>query len=85
MPLSRPLRCVLTSAASLLALVACASDPVAPRTLTELPRPLSDAERSIGRMGNEFTFDLLRRVNADQRDSNVFISPLSASMALGMT
>src|SRR5688500_18914660 len=73
--------------ASLLALgAACASsDHVAPSTLTELPRPLTDREWSIAASGNSFTFDLLRQINADQRDSNVFISPLSASMALGMT
>ena len=64
---------------------ACGSDPIAPRTLSELPRPLSDAERFIGASGNEFSFDLLRKVNSAQRDSNVFLSPLSASMALGLT
>ena len=71
----------------LLALVAgCASDPVAPAaTITELPRALTDRERFIASSGNTFTFDLLRQVNKDQAGSNVFLSPLSASMALGMT
>ena len=71
----------------LLVLVAgCASDPVAPATtITELPRALTDRERFIASTGNTFTFDLLRQVNKDQASSNVFLSPLSASMALGMT
>ena len=34
---------------------------------------------------NTFGFSLLRAVNATFADSNVFLSPLSASMALGMT
>ena len=34
---------------------------------------------------NTFGFNLLREVNTSFADSNVFMSPLSASMALGMT
>ncbi len=34
---------------------------------------------------NEFAFDLLRKTIADVKDTNVFMSPLSVSMALGMT
>ena len=71
---------------SMLVLVAgCGSDPTGPGTLSALPRPLTDAERFVGSSGNRFSFDLLRQINLDQADSNVFISPLSASMALGMT
>ena len=77
---SRPFICWL-----LLVVAACASDPVGPSTLTALPRPLTDAERFVGSSGNRFSFHLLRQINLAQRDSNVFISPLSASMALGMT
>ena len=66
-------------------IASCASDPTGPGTLDALPRRLSDAERVIGASGNGFTFDLLRRVNSEQRDSNVLLSPLSASMALGLT
>ena len=85
MPTLRPFRTIALTWALLALGSACASDPVAPRTLSELPRPLSDAERFIGSSGNAFTFDLLRQVNSAQRDSNVFLSPLSASMALGLT
>ena len=78
------IRTIGLASAMLGVVAACASDPVAPRTLEALPRPLSDAEQFIGTSGNGFTFDLLRQVNSQQRDSNVFLSPLSASMALGM-
>src|SRR5688572_31437911 len=82
----RSVRSILPVSMLALVVVACASpDPVSPALLTELPRPLTDREQFIASTGNAFTFDLLRQINADQRDSNVFISPLSASMALGMT
>jgi serpin B len=69
-----------------LATLAC-SDPNGPgsSTITELPRQLTGAEQKLISGSNTFAFDLLRQINASQRDSNVFVSPLSASMALGMT
>ena len=68
-----------------LAALAC-SDPSGPgETITSLPRPLTVAEQKLIGGSNAFAFDLLRQVNTAQRGSNVFISPLSASMALGMT
>ena len=58
----------------------------APETpLTALPRALSASETKIVSASNEFAFDLFRTGNVAQHKSNVFISPLSASMALGMT
>lgn len=59
-----------------------ATAPGAP--LTELPRDLSSSESELITANNDFAFDLFRAVNADQHQANVFISPLSASMALGM-
>src|SRR5687767_5444556 len=56
-----------------------------PATLTALPRPLSAAEERVLGAANQFTFALFRRLTEAQRGSNVFVSPLSASMALGMT
>jgi len=53
--------------------------------LTALPRALSGSETRIVAASNEFAFDLFRTGNLTQHKSNVFISPLSASMALGMT
>jgi serine protease inhibitor len=57
-----------------------------PPILTELPRTLSASELRIVEGANAFAFDLLREATkALAPDSNVFLSPLSASMALGMT
>ena len=72
------------------ALVACSggngTEPlVATAALTALPRDLTSAERSVLTASNAFSFALWKRVNAGPRDSNVFVSPLSASFSLGMT
>ncbi len=67
---------------------ACGSGPTEPNPsdpITELPRALSVAERSLLDAGNSFGFDLLRVLAPDHRSENLFFSPLSASMALGMT
>lgn len=54
--------------------------------LEDLPRPLSSAETRLVDAGNQFTFDLFREATrALPSDSNAFLSPLSASMVLGMT
>lgn len=51
----------------------------------QLPRALSGDERALITAGNSFAFDLIRQVPIDDPASpNVFLSPLSASMALGM-
>jgi serine protease inhibitor len=73
--------------AMLAALPACESltgpRPGAPQI--ELPRALTADERALISAGNTFAFDLLRQVPLEHPDSpNVFLSPLSASMALGM-
>jgi serpin B len=66
---------------------ACTGDPSGPGTapITELPRALTVAERDVIDASNTFAFGLLREVRALEADSpNTFLSPLSASMALGM-
>lgn len=78
----------LTRFALLLSAVACAgpteqSGP--PPLLTGLPRSLSSAEQRIVSAGNQFAFDLFRTVQRAQPGENLFLSPTSASMALGMT
>ncbi len=75
---------------ALLALTGCGSStgPAGdlPSILTELPRTLSPSELRIVEGANAFAFDLLREATkALAPDSNAFLSPLSASMALGMT
>src|SRR5687768_11673759 len=72
--------------ASLIALGACsATDPGrAPDLLTALPRDLTADELRVSQAANAFTLSLFRGLNAAQPDSNVFVSPLSVSFALGM-
>jgi serine protease inhibitor len=61
-------------------------DPAGPGApITSLPRTLTESESKIIAGNNEFAFDLFRTGNLAQHKANVFISPLSASMALGMT
>jgi serine protease inhibitor len=53
--------------------------------LEALPRALTPAERKVLDAGNDFSWTLLQRVSEQQRGKTVVISPISASMALGMT
>jgi len=72
---------------ALTALAAACSDATAPDPgqITELPRALTSSERSIISASNVFGLDLVARVVAADTRANVVLSPLSASMALGMT
>lgn len=68
--------------------VAC-SDPTGPgksEVITELPRALTAAEQAVIARSNTFGFRLLEEVDVrrDGARPNTILSPLSASMALGM-
>ena len=68
--------------------VAC-GDPVGPTPpdpITELPRALTPAEVVVIARSNTFGFDLLQEVDVRRESDqpNTILSPLSASMALGM-
>lgn len=66
------------------ALVGCSGEPLGP--INGLPRELSVAEQKLIIASNGFAFNFFREVvRQEDPDSNVFISPLSAAMALGMT
>lgn len=67
-------------------MVGCSTrDPIGPGpTLTALPRELSAAERSVRNASNAFAFTLFDKANAASPGKNVFVSPLSVSMSLGM-
>jgi len=54
-------------------------------TLDPIPRALSEHEQSVVQADNQFGLTLFRSISADAPDANTFISPLSVSMALGMT
>ncbi|HJP86657.1 MAG TPA: serpin family protein [Gemmatimonadaceae bacterium] len=70
---------------AVLSIMGCSEATVSTAPITSLPRSLSTAETRVIAGSNDFAFDLFRAGNADQHRANVFISPLSASMALGMT
>jgi serpin B len=82
-------RIVLPALALLLG--ACASSPTEssrgtqPAPITALPRTLTASEVKVRDASNAFAFELWGKVVAAQRNENVFLSPLSASFALGMT
>jgi serpin B len=56
-----------------------------PEPLTALPRALTAPEQRVVAGSNAFAFGLLREVAQDDAAGNLFLSPLSASLALGMT
>ena len=58
-------------------------EPDGVEEITELPRPLTAGEIEVIEASNRFAFDLLAQAN--RAGDNLFLSPLSASMALGMT
>jgi serine protease inhibitor len=57
----------------------------APEPITELPRSLSIAEGDLIEADNSFAFKLFKEINEQEGDQNIFISPISVAMALGMT
>ena len=84
-------RLLLGSLIASAALACSAESPVAPGQIQTLPpiqtlpRELTSAERDVISSSNAFAFSLLHQLNREEAGKNVFVSPLSASMALGMT
>ena len=76
-------------AAALVLLMACGSptgeSKGPPELDTTLPRALSAAESKISAATNVLGFNLLREARKAEGEVNLFISPLSVSLALGMT
>ena len=74
-------------AAAALTMASCEllSGPGEDAPLERLPRDLSAAEQAIIRSSNTFAFDILRETVSREAKPDVMLSPLSASMALGMT
>src|SRR5215212_11462164 len=82
-------RRVCVASAVVAALGACdspsAPNDSVPPVITALPRALSPGEQALVGASNTFAAGLFGAVNATRLGENVFISPLSASIALGMT
>jgi serine protease inhibitor len=74
---------------ALVLLVAACGDPSGPgddpTPITELPRDLSASEVAVIADANAFGFDLMKALLEKDGRPNIVLSPLSASMALGMT
>jgi serine protease inhibitor len=82
----RTRRTALVATILSLGIAACGDSPTGPvERITELPRALSPAEALLIDASNDFAVDLLRTVYDARPDSTIFLSPLSASVALGMT
>ena len=76
----------LITLAPLLAWACGDGSPLGPADeITGLPRALSPNEELLVSAGNDFAFRFLDEVYQAAPDSNLFLAPLSASMALGMT
>jgi serine protease inhibitor len=76
-----PDRAVLPAAALVL-LAACAHDGIGP---VEPVRPFTSVEEQVAGANTSFGLGLLQQLHASESAPNLLISPLSASMALGMT
>jgi serine protease inhibitor len=77
----RPDRAVLMVTA-LWTLAACAHDGTGP---VEPVRPFTSVEEQVAAANTAFGLGLLQQLHAAESASNLLISPLSASMALGMS
>ena len=76
----------LIALASVLAWACGEGSPTEPLDeIPGLPRALSLNEELLVSAGNDFAFRFLDQVYQAAPDSNLFLAPLSASMALGMT
>lgn len=65
-------------------LFACSDESTGPETPTPL-RPITSGELALTHANSAFGLTLFRSVANADPDANIFISPLSVSMALGMT
>ncbi|MCI0514102.1 serpin family protein [candidate division KSB1 bacterium] len=67
----------------LLLALACTKSPVEPER--QPPRTLGDVEKQLVEIDNQFGLKLFQKIVATTPQKNVFISPFSISLALGMT
>jgi serpin B len=66
-------------------LLSCQSDDPVPTPNERKDIPLSRSEVEMTALGNEFAFNFFKTIVQNERTVNVFVSPLSASIALSMT
>ncbi len=70
---------------SCLTFTACVNDAVEDSRPDTLPRDLTASEQKIINSSGSFSYRIFRETAAAEEKENLFISPLSISMALGMT
>ena len=80
--MSRTLRFLLMFSLCLGFVLAATSSPFSGKSFAS---ELTGSERHLAISSNKFGFKLLKEITKKEKDKNVFISPLSVSMALGMT
>ncbi|MCB2205421.1 serpin family protein [bacterium] len=77
-------RILLAALGVVVLLSACSDETSGPAEPTPM-RSLSAREASINKSNSAFAFRIFNTVAQSQSDKNIFLSPLSISMALGMT
>ncbi len=73
---------IIVAVLLILAFLQCSNSSVEPGR--NVARELTIAEKSLSGSGNLFGFKFFKEVARQEKDKNLFISPLSVSMALGM-
>ena len=74
------------AAAGMILVAGCRGGGPITSPITSLPRDLTPSETHLIATGNDFAFRLFAEIaRRSSPDSNLFVSPLSVAMALGMT
>jgi serine protease inhibitor len=82
----RPVFSRLIAAAAIVLAASCRDGSPITRPIASLPRDLTPTETHLVATSNDFAFRLFDEIAREASpDSNLFISPLSVAMALGMT
>lgn len=66
-------------------IISCQSDDALPTPGEREDIPLTRSEEEMTALGNKFAFNFFKTVSSNEKKENLFISPLSASLALAMT
>ncbi len=69
---------------AILLIVSCSNKGNDPNNTNQPPRELTTAEKQLVSSGNRFGLKFFKEIVRSEGDKNVFISPLSVAMALGM-
>ena len=77
--------CLLVAVIFLIASCSRNTSPLEEKDKSALPRSLTSAEKSLIEADKNFGLKLFQSINESDTSDNIFVSPLSVSMALGMT